>query len=143
MTPKELQAALRGLLPASYGVFDPYDDGTVEVGTPFEMPDGGGINVSVGTAGGHLEVTEDGWHTSRWFLMHVGMEVPAEIMSQVGAVASSANVQRTGLALSIRDLQLDQVPEAIDRLALTIRQIGDLVYPEAPADSEAATAAAD
>ena len=143
MTPEELQLALWRSLPAKYVVFEPNEDGTVEVGTPLEMSDGGTINVSVQADGDHLLVTEDGWHTSRWFLIHVGMEVPAEIMSRVGEVASAARVQRRGLALSIPALKLEEIPDAIDRMASTIRQIGGLVNAAEQPESEAATAVVD
>ena len=143
MTPEELQSALRTLLPDEYGVYEPYEDGTVEVGTQLEMPDGGLINVSVQADGDQFEVTEDGWHTSRWFLIYVGMDVPAETISRVGEVASAARVQRTGFELRISNLKLEEIPEAIDRMASTIRQIGDLVYAGQRSDLEATTAAAD
>ena len=143
MTPEELQAALRRLLPAEYSVFEPYEDGTVEVGTPLEMPDGGIINVSVQADGDRFTVTEDGWHTSRWFLIYVGMDVPPEIMLRVEEIASAARVQHKSLALSIPNLRPEEIPDAVGRMASTIRQIGDLVYAGGRADPEAATAVAD
>ena len=122
MTPLELCKRLREVVPAGYEVFDPYEDGTIEMFADRWTDDGDGINVSVEMADDGLVVTEDGWHTNRvlgWY----EYPISAETKARIAELAESAGAETNGVQPLIRGLSVDQVPAAVERMAGIILQI--------------------
>ena len=137
MSQNELQAELRRILPDCYDVFEPHDDGSIEVFGGWWADDGDGINVTVLSTENGLEVTEDGWDTSRrlhWLedpLSERTKERVAEIADRAGAQADQSRVFISGLTLT-------EIPEAVSRMAWIILEITRLRPLEDAAGSAAA-----
>lgn len=141
MSPDELQRELRKVLPDCYRVFEPYPDGSIEVFGEWWADDGDGVNVTVLMTDKGLEVTEDGWDTSRrlhWLEDPIGDRT----MERVAEIAGRAGAQTDQLRVFIPGLMLMEIPEAVSRMAWIILEITRLRPTEGVAESAATPSAA-
>lgn len=137
MSPDELRRELRGVLPDCYRVFEPYPDGSIEVFGEWWADDGDGINVTVLVTENGLEVTEDGWDTSRR-LYWLEDPISDQTKERVAEIAGRAGAQTDQLRVFIPGLTLTEIPEAVSRMAWIILEITRL----RPAEDAARSATA-
>lgn len=141
MTPDALARHLRAVLPAPFEVFEPHENGEIEVFTGIWADDGSGVNVSIELADNRVFVTETGYDTVRrfaWWDSPIGEDTIRRVAET--ALGYGALVDGTNLRIAVTDL--DDVRQAIERMAnllLEVTRLGPIDLE--PADS--ATAAAD
>lgn len=124
-----------------FEVFEPHENGEIEVFTGIWADDGSGINVAIEFADGRVFVTETGFDTVRrfaWRELPIGEDTKrrvAEIALRYGALVDGAN-------LRIAVIDLADVQQAIERMAkllLEVTRLGPIEMQLA----DSATAAAD
>ncbi len=141
MNPDELRRDLRNVLPDCYEVFEPDPDGSIEVSGEWWADDGGGINVTVVMTEHGLEVTEDGWNTTRR-LLWLGSPIGDHILDRVAEIAERAGAQSDRSHVFIPGLKLREIPEAVSRMAWIILNITRIRPPEDVAGEAAQSVAA-
>lgn len=122
MTPDTLVRHLRAVLPAPFEVFEPHENGEIEVFTGIWADDGSGIKVAIEFADGRVSVTETGFDTVRrfaWRELPIGEDTKrgvAEIALRYGALVDGTN-------LRIAVIDFDDVQKAIKRMASLLLEV--------------------
>ncbi len=141
MSPDELRRKLLKVLPDCYSISEPSPDGSIEVFGEWWADDGDGINVTVLITEDGLEVTEDGWDTSRR-LHWLENPISDQTKQRVTEIALRAGAQADQVRVFIPGLELTEIPEAVSRMAWIILEITRLRPKESAAESATAPSVA-
>ena len=141
MSPDELRRKLLKVLPDCYSIREPSSDGSIEVFGEWWADDGDGINVTVLITDDGLEVTEDGWDTSRR-LHWLEDPISDQTKQRVTEIALRAGAQTDQVRVFMPGLTITEIPEAVSRMAWIILEITRLRPIEGAAESGAAPSVA-
>ena len=141
MRPDELRRKLLKVLPDCYSIFEPSSDGSIEVSGEWWTDNGDGINVTVLITEDGLEVTEDGWDTSRR-LHWLEDPISDQTKQRVTEIALRAGAQADQQRVFMPGLELSDIPEAVSRMAWIILEISRLRPIEGAAESGTAPSVA-